>query len=101
MHWWMSWYWDSHEPEIRLALSNLYGNCEDTMDEIFHVEGTPNGRSVFREWQQRKNSRDANQSVTEDMKTIHHSFFNDGDRKEFDEDITSNFRKAFVETFTS
>ena len=99
MTWWMSWYWDSHEPEIRLALTSLYGNCEDTMDQIFDSDKMPKGRSIFHEWQ-RKNPNES--TLTEDMRTINHSVMSENSsEKQYDEDITSSFRKAFVQTFSS
>lgn len=63
---------DSYEPDIRQALSSLYGNCEDTMDEIYQGKESPAdvpGRSAFREWQRARGDVRASQ----DMKTIHHS----------------------------
>ena len=99
MTWWMSWYWDSHEPEIRLALTSLYGNCEETMDQIFDSDKLPKGRSIFHEWQ-RKNPNES--TLTEDMRTINHSVMSENSsEKQYDEDITSSFRKAFVQTFSS
>ena len=86
-------YWDSYEPDIRQALSSLYGNCEDTMDGIFRSKQSPAGvagRSAFREWQRARADVRASQ---EDMKTINHSGMTsnviEGLDRFYDGDVTS------------
>ena len=114
MQWWMAWYWDAHEPDIRHALSSLYGNCEDAMEEIYE-DKTPKIRTVFRDWQKSRNA----ETVSQDMRTftvinnnnthaatsgLTAGLMDTGDSDDVKgnyDDITSAFRQAVTDTFSA
>jgi hypothetical protein len=42
MHWFLQWYWEAYDDEIRSTLQMLMGTCDDTLHDLYtaHLPGT-------------------------------------------------------------
>ena len=41
MHWFLQWYWEAYDDEIRSTLQTLMGTCDDTLHDLYtaHLPG--------------------------------------------------------------
>lgn len=41
MHWFLQWYWEAYDDEIRTTLQTLMGTCDDTLHDLYtaHLPG--------------------------------------------------------------